>query len=286
MTKTKKTGDQEAKKTDWIANGWTDSLGIKDLWVDLKHGFDTVGYEDDKRRGFDADTNPSNDSEFFIKHPDGRRIRIAREQDKIVLEADERKKYDKKAQAKLRRSFVETKENLLTKEILRQFELLLAAYTPLWNEREDVKARLTQERRTRHARALELGELLAKKSKNGRELAVLLPGNQDEEHEYEAGKIRFLLEDHYAESHRLTKGYIQIAEEGTLIEIEGPIMPSLAAALADLLSNYVAPRVKCSAKKCSHEDYDARGLGLTNSGEREIGKCQIHSPIQIQRKEG
>ena len=174
MTKTKKTPD--AEKIDWIEKGWTDALGIKDLWIEIKNKLDNIGsFDDSKDRGFDAETNPCHGTNFTVKHPDGRRIKIARDGERIVVEVADRKDYDKKIQGKLRRSFVETKPELLAKEIIRQFEHLLAAYTPLWNEREDVKARLDQERKTRHARAVELSEIILLKSKKGRELAVALP---------------------------------------------------------------------------------------------------------------
>jgi hypothetical protein len=265
----------KAKKAEgWIEKGWTDALGVKDLWIDIKEKLDTIGYEENKDRGFDAETNPSSSIGFTVGHPDGRRIKIERDGDRIVIEAAERRQYDKKVQGRLRRSFVEPKAELLAKEIIRQFELLLAAYTPIWNEREDVKARLTQERKTRHARAIELSEILAK-SKKGRKLAVGLP-DPDEDHEYEAAKIRFLLEDHDPKPHELTKGSIQVGENGTNIEIDGPVTPALAAALADVLSNYVAAKIKCSSKGCGNEHYAARGLGLSSSDKREAGKCDIH----------
>ena len=72
----------------------------------------------------------------------------------------------------------------------------------------------------------------------------------------------------------LTRGSIQVAEEGTNIEIDGPITPALAAAIADLLSNCVAPKIKCSTRGCNNEHYQAKGLGLSMSDEREAKKCE------------
>src|SRR5271155_5568136 len=176
MTKTKKTDPDADKKIDWIEKGWTDALGVDGLWADIKSKLDNLGdFENTSDRGFDAETCPSNSTNFTVKHPDGRRVEIGRDGDRIIIEVADRKGYDRKVQPRLRRSFVEPKAELLAKEIVRQFELLLGVFTPIWNEREDVKAKADQDRKVRHTRSLELAEILLAKSKKGRELAVALP---------------------------------------------------------------------------------------------------------------
>jgi len=292
--KTKKTETQpsEPETIDWIEKGFTNALGVEDLWIEIKEKLEHPE-DDDRDKGFYADTCPSSADKFFLKHPDGRRVKISREPgrhgtDMIVIEADERRReYDKKAQAKLRRSFVEPKRELLAKEIVRHLWLLLNAFTPIWNERAEVKTRLAEQEKVRHARAIELGKILLQHSKKGRELAVAMPDEPEYEGDDLGTSVRFLLEDTNPKHHELSRGTIEIDEKGANLEIEGPLSASLIAQIADVLSNHIAVKVKCKKKGCDAEPYHTRGLGFASLEWRERGLCDAHTPVEkIPRNKG
>ena len=71
----------------------------------------------------------SSHDEFRLEWPDGRQILVKRatREGRVVVEAADRRHYDRKAQAKLRRSFPEPREDLLPNEVARQVGLLFKA---------------------------------------------------------------------------------------------------------------------------------------------------------------
>jgi hypothetical protein len=235
------------------------ALGVDGLWDEIKERINRL--DDFKDREFDREGHIFS-HELHVVHPDGRAIDVKREKDRIVLEVPDRKDYDRKVWGRLRRSFVEPRPDLLGKEIGRQLKLLLDAYTPLWNESEVQKTKAAAEKKVRHERALELVKIL--RSKGG---AVAEP-DVEETHEYWDGKLRAILADS-DEEHRQLEVTMQVTQAGTRIEFGGPVSPAVAAAVAEALVPYLAPRIACERKGCKEKN-------LIEEHQRDQKRCQDH----------
>jgi len=255
---TQDTKDEEKWRSQAEKNADT-ALGVEGLWDEIKVWIDRL--DEFKDREFVKEGN-SWGQELHIVHQDGRHVVVKREGERIALEVENRKDFDRKVWGRLRRSFVEPRPDLLAKEIGRQFKLLLDAYTPLWNESEVQKTKAAAERKVRHERALELVKIL--RSKGG---AVAEP-DLEETHEYWEGKLRAILADSDEERRQL-EVTMQVTQSGTRIEFGGSVSPAVAAAVAEALVPYLAPRIACERKGCKEKN-------LIEESQRHQKRCQDH----------
>lgn len=271
------------KKTDVVAKEQWPLLEVPGLAADLASRIRYFGEDDSKFR-----FTQSGGQEARFDHDDGRTIFLKRADERLVLEAKDRTKYEKKLQGKLRRSFVLPHPDLCAKEIDRQIKLLLAAYTPVYKERDDQKQKANEAKAQRHRRAEELLAAMADQfvaahriqhaNTHGVPDPHLVPPDveeEDNEDTYYGGdhaKVVFLLPPTAPDEEPL-EGYVQVQRRGIFIEFEHGRGLSGAVALdvVQALAKHVLPRIPCKKKNCER-------AFLKENRNRELRLCDEHAP--------
>lgn len=200
-----------------------------------------------------------------IEHPDGRSITVQRDgkREKIVLEVKNRIAFPREIQARLRRSFVEPKAEILGKVIAREIIGLLKVYSAAYATLDDQKQKRDLSNARKKERALEIARKLDEDGKS----ALIRPDEQPYYHNENTPRITALVEAEGADGSVDVE--FDVTDRGVEIDFKGPCSHALTQAIVDALVPYMLPRIDCKKKRCDRKN-------LTDDEERRQGLCREH----------